>query len=79
MKTEKADNQLFFKNMSFIKKSVTTIFCAFFAISSYANHENHENVAPANQVDNHSDATTEEHGASTGSEHADNAHKENHE
>ncbi len=79
MKTEKADNQLFFKNMSFIKKSVTTIFCAFFAISSYANHENHENEAHANQVEGHSDTSKEAHGAQAGSEHTGNAHAENHE
>ena len=53
MKTEIADNQLFLKNMSFIKKSVTTLFCAFFAISSYANEENHENHVKSESVESH--------------------------
>ncbi len=60
MKTEIADNQMFLKNMSFIKKSVTTLFCAFFAISSYANQENHENHAKSESVESHE---AEQHGS----------------
>ena len=77
MKTEIADNQLFLKNMSFIKKSVTTLFCAFFAISSYANQENHENQTKSETVENHEASTHEDHTAVAESASHDAKHEGN--
>ena len=43
MKTEITDNQLFFKNMSFVKTSLVAILATFFVVSAFANPENQQN------------------------------------
>ena len=58
MKTEITDNQLFFKNMSFVKISLVTILTTVFAVSASANAENeHEVVAAQSSEMNHENAT----------------------
>lgn len=76
MKTEIADNQLFFKNMSFVKISFVTILTTLFSFSVKANHEighdavtsNHSNESKNEKVEGNStenDAHLDKHEKST--------------